>query len=88
MFDILRKWVEKVKKYYYVGIMSASKKDDTIQFVYKINYDMKIAHWKKYSDFENGEKPLLFKSKRDAEEIAFWWFGVCAMVISTNYELK
>jgi hypothetical protein len=68
--------------------MSASKNDDTIQFVYKINNSMKVAYWKKYSNFENEEKPLLFKSKRDAEDVAFWLFGVCAMVITTNYELK
>lgn len=77
-----------MKKYYYVGIMSSLRNNDTIQFVYKLDYDTKLAYWKKYSDFENGEKPLLFKSKRDAEEVAFWLFGVCGMVITTNYELK
>ena len=76
-----------MKKYYYVGIMSPIKNDDTIQFVYKINNDMKKAYWKKYSNFENGEKPLLFNNKKDAEKVAFWLFGVCGMVITTNYEL-
>ena len=77
-----------MKKYYYIGVMSANKNDDTIEFVYEINSDMKIAYWKKYSKFENGEKPLLFKNKKDAENVAFWLFGVCGMVITTNYELK
>ena len=77
-----------MKKYYYIGIISIDKKDDTIQFVYKVNYDTKTAFWKKYSNFENGEKPLLFTSKKDAENIAFWLFGVYGMVITTNYELK
>lgn len=77
-----------MKKYYYIGIMSIDKNDDTIQFVYKLDYDTKTAHWKKYSNFADNEKPLLFKSKKDAEEIAFMLFGVCAMVITTNYELK
>ena len=76
-----------MKKYYYVGVMSPLKKDDTMQFVYKINNDTKTAYWKKYSNFENGEKPLLFKSERDAEKVAFWLFGACGMVITTNYEL-
>ena len=77
-----------MKKYYYIGILSANKNDDTIQFVYKLDYDTKTAFWKKYSNFVNGEKPLLFTSKKDAEKIAFWLFGVCGMVITTNYELK
>ena len=77
-----------MKKYYYIGVISIDKKDDTIQFVYKVNYDTKTAFWKKYSNFVNGEKPLLFTSKKDAENIAFWLFGVCGMVITTNYELK
>lgn len=77
-----------MKKYYYVGIMSVDKKDDNISFVYKLDYDTKTAYWKKYSDFNNNEKPFLFSSKRDAENIAFWLFGVCAMVITTNYELR
>jgi hypothetical protein len=68
--------------------MSSLKNDDTIRFVYKIDYNTKLAYWKKYSDFEKEEKPLLFKTKRDAEDVAFWLFGVCAMVITTNYELK
>lgn len=77
-----------MKKYYYIGILSANKNDDTIQFVYKLDYDTKTAFWKKYSNFVNGEKPLLFTSKKDAEKIAFWLFGVYGMVITTNYELK
>ena len=77
-----------MKKYYYIGIISIDKKDDTIQFVYKIDTNTKTAFWKKYSNFVNDEKPLLFTSKKDAENIAFWLFGVCAMVITTNYELK
>ena len=76
-----------MKKYYYVGIMSPIKNDDTMQFVYKVNNDTKTAYWKKYSNFENGEKPLLFNNEKDAEKVAFWLFGVCAMVITTNYEL-
>ena len=77
-----------MKKYYYVGIMSVDKNDDTMQFVYKLDFDTKTAYWKKYSNFKNGEKPLLFHSKRDAENVAFWLSRVCGMVITTNYELR
>ena len=77
-----------MKKYYYVGVMSNSKKDDTLSFVYKIDYDSKTTFWKPYSEMQDSEKPLLFKTKRDAEWVAFFLFGIASTVMTTTYKLN
>lgn len=77
-----------MKKYYYVGVMANSKKNDTLSFVYKIDYNNKTAFWKPYSEMQENEKPLLFKTKRDAEDVAFYLFGVASAVMTTNYKLN
>ena len=80
-----------MKKYYYVGVMSNNVKNNEMKFVYKLDNTNKIAYWKTYKEMrEDNERPLLFKTKTRAEEIAYYLcmnFNL-AMVITSYVELK
>lgn len=80
-----------MKKYYYVGVISNNVEDNEMKFVYKLDKTNKIAYWKTYKEIrEDNEKPLLFKTKKHAEQITQ---GLCmnfnlAMIITSYVELK
>lgn len=80
-----------MKKNYYVGILGNTIKDDTIKFVYEVDYQTQIAKWGTYEEIrKQGKAPLKFKTRKDAENIQF---GLClnftwAVIITTNVDMK
>ena len=59
-----------MKKYYYIGVMANDITNSDLKLVYKIDNESKIAYWGTYEEIrEKGEKPLLFKTKTQAENI-------------------
>jgi hypothetical protein len=79
-----------MKKNYYIGILDAFVKDDTIKFVYEIDRENKVAKWATYQEIRaKGKKPLKFKTKKQAENLQF---GLCmnltwAVIVTTNVDM-
>ena len=60
-----------MKKYYYVGVLQNDIKNNDLKLVYKIDTISKIAYWGTYEEIRGkNEKPLLFKTKTQAERLA------------------
>ena len=79
-----------MKYYYYVGVMSMSINDDSLKYVYKIDYDAETAYFETYRELrEKNEKPKKFSLKY-AEDIAKYLRanGYDAFVITTTADYR
>ena len=79
-----------MKYYYYVGVMSMSIDDDSLKYVYKIDYDAGTAYFETYKELrEKNEKPKKFSLKY-AEDIAKYLraSGYDAFVITTTADYR
>ena len=79
-----------MKYYYYVGVMSMSIDDDSLKYVYKIDYDAGTAYFETYKELrEKNEKPKKFSLKY-AEEMAKYLraSGYDAFVITTTADYR
>ena len=79
-----------MKYYYYVGVMSMSVDDDSLRYVYKIDYDAGTAHFGTYRELrEKNEKPKKFSLKY-AEDLAKYLrvHGYDAFVITTTADYR
>lgn len=80
-----------MKKNYYIGILDASIKDDTIKFVYELDHANKVAKWATFDEIrKQGKKPLKFKTKAQAENLQF---GLCmnfyfAVLVTTCVDIQ
>ena len=82
--------VRLVKYYYYIGVMSMSIDDDSLKYVYKIDYDAGTAYFETYKELrEKNEKPKKFSLKY-AEDIAKYLraSGYDAFVITTTADYR
>lgn len=79
-----------MKYYYYVGVMSMSVDDDSLKYVYKVDYDTGTAYYETYGELrEKNEKPKKFSLKY-AEDIAKYLraSGYDAFVITTTADYR
>lgn len=79
-----------MRYYYYVGVMSMSIDDDSLKYVYKIDYDAGTAYFETYKELrEKNEKPKKFSLKY-AEDIAKYLraSGYDAFVITTTADYR
>lgn len=79
-----------MRYYYYVGVMSMSVDDDSLRYVYKIDYDTGTAYLETYRELrEKNEKPKKFSLKY-AEDIAKYLraSGYDAFVITTTADYR
>ena len=79
-----------MRYYYYVGVMSMSIDDDSLKYVYKIDYDIGTAYFETYKELrEKNEKPKKFSLKY-AEDIARYLrvHGYDAFVITTTADYR
>ena len=79
-----------MRYYYYVGVMSMSVDDDSLRYVYKIDYDTGTAYFETYKELrEKNEKPKKFSLKY-AEDIAKYLraSGYDAFVITTTADYR
>ena len=75
-----------MKYYYYVGVMSMNIDDDSLKYVYKIDYDAGTAYFETYRELrEKNEKPKKFSLKY-AKDLARYLRidGYDAFVITTT----
>ena len=79
-----------MRYYYSVGVMSMSIDDDSLKYVYKIDYDAGTAYFGAYKELrEKNEKPKKFSLKY-AEDIAKYLraSGYDAFVITTTADYR
>ena len=79
-----------MRYYYYVGVMSMSIDDDSLKYVYKIDYDAGTAYFETYKELrEKNEKPKKFSLKY-AEDLAKYLrtSGYDAFVITTTADYR
>ena len=79
-----------MRYYYYVGVMSMSVDDDSLKYVYKVDYDTVTAYFETYRELrEKNEKPKKFSLKY-AEDIAKYLraSGYDAFVITTTADYR
>lgn len=75
-----------MRYYYYVGVMSMNIDDDSLKYVYKIDYDAGTAYFETYRELrEKNEKPKKFSLKY-AKDLARYLRidGYDAFVITTT----
>lgn len=79
-----------MRYYYYVGVMSMCVDDDSLKYIYKIDYDAGTAYFETYKELrEKNEKPKKFSLKY-AEDIAKYLraSGYDAFVITTTADYR
>ena len=79
-----------MKYYYYVGVMSMNINDDSLKYVYKIDYDAGTAYFETYRELrEKNEKPKKFSLKY-AKDLARYLRidGYDAFVITTTSDYR
>ena len=81
-----------MRYYYYVGVMSMSVDDDSLKYVYKVDYDIDTvtAYFGTYKELrEKSEKPRKFSLKY-AKDLARYLrvHGYDAFVITTTADYR